>query len=79
MSTPANNAINALLSDSNFNTLVANLKQKRDEIAGYQDQVTSYQAALNTATANLTTAQAEELALQQQIQTTGATIIASQL
>ena len=79
MSTPANNAINALLADAAFNTLVANLKAKRDEIAGYQFQITSYTSALSACNANLVTAQAEEVALQQQIQAAGATIIAAHL
>lgn len=79
MSTPATNAINALLSNAEFNTLVANLKAKRDEIAGYQFQLASYQSAINAATTNLEAAQAEEVTLQQQIQAAGATIIAAVL
>lgn len=79
MSTTATTVINALLSDAAFNSLVADLKSKRDEIAGYQFQITSYTAGLNQANANLVAAQAEEATLQQQIQTSGAAIIAANL
>lgn len=79
MSTPATNAINALLSNNEFNTLVAALKAKRDEIAGYQATITNFTNAVNQAQTNLTAAQAEEITLQQQIQTAGATIISAVL
>lgn len=79
MSTPAENAINGLLLNAEFNTLVASLKSKRDEIASYQYQITNYTENLASAQSNLTAAQAQELTLQQQVQTTGAVIIASLL
>lgn len=75
MSTPAQNAITALLGDSAFNTLVASLKQKRDEIDGYQYSINNYQTALATFQANLAGAQAEEVLIQQQVATAGAAII----
>lgn len=79
MSTPATAAINALLADATFNALVADLKQKRDEIANYQYILGSMQSTIATNTANLTAAQAAEQALMQQIQTSGAAIIAANL
>lgn len=79
MSTTATNAITALLADTNFNGLVADLKTKRDEIVSYQNQLTYLNQAITQTQANLADAQTAETQLQQAVLTAGAALIAAQL